>query len=66
MLISCFESYLEAKTQALSNYEGGKRHPGLKGKEYRVYRRHGEYQLWSGYSYNDFPKDKQYLFCQRI
>ena len=56
MLIGFFDNYAAARDTAISYSKGGKKHPGLRGVEYRVYCYYGKYALWRGREINDFPR----------
>ena len=65
MKIGTYSNYPNARNAAIAYTKSGKKHPGLSGKEYRVFFYYGEYHLWSGYTHEDFP-DLEPVFSSRI
>ena len=66
MIIDVFNTYDEAK-RALSAYiDGARKHPGLRGVEYRIYPYYGKYAIYRGKTYPDFLNDKGCIFAARV
>ena len=55
MLLETFDNLEKAKSCAKKYADNGKRHPGLRGRIYRVYRYNGNYIVARGNSIKDFP-----------
>lgn len=66
MLLECYDSFEEAKKTAISYCEGSKLFAPLVRKEFRVYFRHGKFQVWSGRRFDDFPSNSSYLYCCKL
>lgn len=66
MIIDIFNTYPEAK-RALSAYvNGARKHPGLRGVEYKIYPHYGKYAIYRGRTYSDFPNNGKYIFAAKV
>lgn len=66
MLLENYNSFAEAKKEALNRCKGSQKIVPPLRREYRVYFRHGEYQVWAGREIDDFPSDCGYLFACKL
>ena len=66
MIIDVFNSYDEAKENLLDSLERARRHPGLRGIQYRIYTYYGKYAIYRGRTYSDFPNDRGYIFVAGV
>lgn len=55
MFVKCFDNYADAKQSVFEHVRYNKRHPGLHGVEYRIYRRNGRYEIWRYRRVSDLP-----------
>ena len=65
MNIGIFNTYDEAKEILFAYICGARKHPGLRGIEYRIYSYYGKYAIYRGRTYSDFPKNREYIFAAR-
>ena len=66
MIIDVFDSYAEAKRTLSAYVNGARKHPGLRGVEYRIYPYYGKYAVYRGRTYSDFPDDRGCIFAARV
>lgn len=66
MIIDVFNSYDEAKESLFDYVDAARKHPGLRGVEYRIYTYYGKYAIYRGWSYSDFPSDRNYILAKRL
>lgn len=66
MLLEIYDTFEEAKKLAMGYCRGSQKIVPYLRKEYRVYFRHGEYQIWAGREIDDFPSDCGYLFTCKL
>ena len=66
MMLESYNSFAEAKKEALNRCKGSQKIVPYLRKEYRVYFRHGEHQIWAGREIDDFPSDCGYLFACKL
>ena len=64
MIIDVFDSYAEAKAILVAYINGARKHPGLRGVEYRIYSYYGKYAIYRGI-YSDFP-DEKYILAAKV
>ena len=65
MNIGAFNTYDEAKEILSAYIDGARKHPGLRGIEYRIYPYYGKYAIYRGRTYSDFPNNGEYIFAAR-
>ena len=66
MNVGTFSTYDEAKEVLLAYINGARKHPGLRGVEYRIYPYYGKYAIYRGRTYSDFLNDKGCIFAARV
>ena len=66
MIIDIFDSYTEAKKAVSIYIDSARKHPGLRGIEYRIYPYYGKYAIYRGRKYSDFPDDKECIFADKV